>query len=125
MLVQDGRKVFVEMSVLEDKLEDVGCNNVAENVAKCVTCLKTLMTSFVKKLAKNQRNAAGYIFVVMISPQSRSHKPYALPVQCLPIKGVRDLTVCKLANNIITEMTKRHMKVAGTYIYAVISDYCM
>ena len=40
-------------------------------------------------------------------------KPYALPVQCLPYKGLSDAKVWKLANEIINEMIRRGMKVAG------------
>ena len=49
----------------------------------------------------------------MISNEERNKKPYALPIQCLPYKGLSDSKVRELANHIITEMVQRKMKVAG------------
>ena len=49
----------------------------------------------------------------MISAQDRQRKPYALPVQCIPYKGMRDTMVCELANKIISEIVKQKMYVAG------------
>ena len=49
----------------------------------------------------------------MVSPESRSHQPYALPVQCLPICGIKDKTIRYMANKIIGAMMERDMKVAG------------
>ena len=51
--------------------------------------------------------------VFMISPESRNHKPYALPVQCLPITALKDQQCRELANQIIAAMVKRNMKVVG------------
>ena len=50
----------------------------------------------------------------MISCEERRSKPYALPVQCIPYKGLDDMKIHELANNVIQEMVKRNMKVAGT-----------
>ena len=51
----------------------------------------------------------------MISTEERSKKPYALPVQCLPYKGLKDGEVREIGNKVIQEMHKRNMKVAGKY----------
>ena len=57
----------------------------------------------------------------MISCEERRTKPYAIPVQCIPYKGLGDMKVCQLANNIIREMVTRNMKIAGTITFTVIS----
>jgi len=49
----------------------------------------------------------------MISNEERDKKPYALPIQCLPYKGLSDAKVRELANKIILEMVRRGMKVVG------------
>ena len=49
----------------------------------------------------------------MISAEDRQRKPYALPVQRIPYKGMRDTMVSELANKIISEMVKQKMNVAG------------
>jgi len=52
----------------------------------------------------------------MISNEERDKKPYALPVQCIPYKGLSDSMVRQLANKIIREMNARNMKVAGNFL---------
>ena len=54
----------------------------------------------------------------MISSEERRKKPYALPGQCIPYKGLGDRTVRDLANAIIREMSKHQMKVAGEVLIA-------
>ena len=49
----------------------------------------------------------------MISLESRSKKPYALPVQCVPYKSLSDKDCRKLMDGVIIEMHKRGMKIAG------------
>ena len=53
----------------------------------------------------------------MISNEERSKRPYALPIQCIPYKGLSDAKVRDLVNKIISEMVKRKMKVAGKKVY--------
>ena len=52
----------------------------------------------------------------MISPESRSSKPYALPVQCIPYASLKDREVRDILNDVIREMVKLGMKVAGILI---------
>ena len=64
--------------------------------------------------SKHQRTAATHLFVILISTESCCSKPYALPVQCLPIAGLREARQARdLANSVITSMTERGMEVAG------------
>lgn len=92
-LIQLGRKLVVEMNVIGEWIMDPGCSIVIENIAKRLTALRDSLSSFVKSLSKHQREAATHIFVIMISSECRSRKPYALPVQCLPVKGLKDMQV--------------------------------
>ena len=67
-----------------------------------------------------------HTFVFMISPEQQDRKPYALPVQCIPYTSLKHGVCRQLVNNIIIEMTKRGMKVAGlcnkTLILTCVSD---
>ena len=83
--------------------------------------LSHIRSSLVSGVTRHQRTTATHILVFMISSEERRKKPYALPVQCLPYKGLADLTVRDLANAIICEMSKRHMKVAGEVIILEVS----
>ena len=51
--------------------------------------------------------------VLMISPEQPTSKPYALPVQCIAYKSLKDSEVRKIANKLVKEMSLRGMKVAG------------
>ena len=88
-------------------------NNNEVNVPSRLQTIRQHATAFVKGVVRHQRNAATHILVFMISPEERNKKPYALPVQCLPYKGISDAKVRMLADEIIQEMVKRNMKVAG------------
>ena len=68
-------------------------------------------------MTRHQQTAASHILVFMISTEDRRRKPYALPVQCVPYKGLSDSKVRDLANNIISEMVKRKMNVAGNAVW--------
>ena len=107
------RQLIVDISSLKDKLADLQYDTVKENTARTLKSLQKEMVDTVKKLSKHQRTAATHIFVVMVSPESRSRKPYALPVQCLPIKALRDEQVRDIANKLIALMVEREMNVAG------------
>ncbi len=74
-------------------------------------------------LYRHRRTPATHVFVMMISTEARSTKPYALPVQCLSYTG---LTVAKLRgilNKLLTTMTNKGMKVAGMHNIAY--TYCL
>ena len=112
-LLLEVRNLTTELSVIRWKCQNESCDLVKENVASALTSLSKRLEEAVKKLSKHQRTAASHIFVVLISRESRSRKPYALPVQCLPIRGLKDKQAREIANRIIAEMTERNMKVAG------------
>lgn len=59
-----------------------------------------------------KRQAATHVFVIMISPEDRRVKPYALPVQLVSYAGLNQSRVRSIINGVIAEMTKREMKVA-------------
>ena len=62
----------------------------------------------------------------MISTEERNRKPYALPVQCLPYKGLKDSEIWDIGNKVIQEMHKRGMKVAGMFcMYNACPCTCM
>ena len=67
----------------------------------------------VSGLYKYKRTAATHIFVLMISTQSRSKKPYALPVQCIPYVSMTHEHVRQILNNLISLMNERKMKISG------------
>ena len=107
------RKLTVEISTLMDKLESPHYDRVQDNFARRLNSVQEQMLDAVKRLSKHQRVAATHILVFMVSSESRSQKPYALPVQYLPICGIKDSTIRSMANKIIEVMVEKHMNVAG------------
>ena len=85
------------------------------NVSLRITNLRSELTKFEKILTHHQRTAATHCLVIMISAEERNRKPYALPIQCLPYKGLKDSEIRDIGNKVIQEMHKRGMKVAGIF----------
>ena len=81
-----------------------------ENVPRRLATIRNDLTLFVKH---HKHTTAAHLLVFMISSEERKKKPYAIPVQCLPYKGLSDANVREFANKIIHEMTRLSMKVAG------------
>ena len=109
-------QLIVDISSLKDKLADPQYDTVKENTARTLKLLRSRMAETVTKLSKHQRTAATHIFVVMVSPESRNRKPYALPVQCLPIRALRVQQVRDIVHKLIALMVERQMNVAGTCV---------
>ena len=111
-LGESGRQVYAEIKALASRMQvGEGCRE--ENLPRTLQTIRQKTITFVKGVVRHQRTAATHVLVFMISNEERNKKPYALPIQCLPYKGLSDNKVRELANRIIAEMVKRKMKVAG------------
>jgi len=64
-------------------------------------------------LSRQKRTAATHLFVVMISPEGRQRKLYALPIQCVPYTGLTEKQAWVIVNKVIQEMHDRGMQVTG------------
>ena len=94
-------------------------NNNEDNVPSRLRTIRQKAAAFVKGIVCHQRNAATHVLVYMISLEERNKKPYALLVQCLPYRGISDAKVRKLADQILQEMVKRNMKIAGKILICI------
>ena len=118
-LNSSGRNLHTEISVLTDKLKDPTFDR--KYLPHELDGIKNVAEEFIKGVTRQQRVAATHCLVIMISPEGRNRKPYAFPVQCLPYKGLKDKQVREITNKVVSEMTKRCMKVAG--MQAILSFY--
>ncbi len=66
-------------------------------------------------LSRQKRTAATHLFVVMISPEERQKKPYALPIQCIPYTGLTEKVARNIVNEVLKEMRDRGMQATGNY----------
>ena len=82
--------------------------------------VKSLLQDIVKGFYRYRRTAATHVLVIMISTETRTKKPYALPIQCLPYRGLTDSEIRVLLNSVIKEMALLGMKVAGRHTFPCI-----
>ena len=59
--------------------------------------------------------AATHVLAVLISPEARNRKPYALPVQLIPYAGMNQAQIRDVINNVISEMSLLGMAVSGKH----------
>ena len=81
-------------------------------MANQISSFREKVLSFVKAITKYRREPATHILVVLISPEKHK-KSYALAVQCIAYKSIKDSEVQQICNKVLKEMTVRGMKVAG------------
>lgn len=80
---ETGRQLRVESTVLQEKLQDNDYDIVVDNFPRQLEEFNMKLKGFFRRSIKYRRQVATHALVVMISPEQRAKKPYALPVQCL------------------------------------------
>lgn len=116
-LGKTGRDLHSEVSQLRHSMQHGQSRWREDNIPRQLKNIRDRTVAFITGLTRHQRTPATHVLVFMISNEERSKKPYALPIQCIPYKGLSDAKVRELANKIIREMVKRKMKVAGKKVY--------
>lgn len=110
-----GRNLHLEVGAVLAILEDQESDLVQINVARRIAKIRDNMPQFVKGIFRYQRTPATHILVTMISPSQRNKKPYALPVSCIPYASITEKKARQHINQVLVEMKKRNMKVAGKF----------
>ena len=116
-IMKEGRQLYVDVSSLRSTI--CAKQRSGENIPRILSNLRPRLTDFVKLATRQRRVAATHVLVIMISSEERSVKPYALPVQCIPYVGITHEKLRSIVNNLIQEMTKRNMSVAGNLWHEV------
>lgn len=109
-LNQNLQAIRVEVGALLNVLPNDDPN---VNVPMKVSSLREMLEKAIKGVTKYQRIQATHMFVIMISCELRDHKPYAIPIQCIPCKALTEKEIRRIVNSVLKEMTARSMKVAG------------
>lgn len=112
-LSDEGSQLIVELEAIRTLAEGDRETYLSSNVPRRLTKLRERLMMMQKGVYRFRRCAATHIFVIMISTEGRTKKPYALPVQCIPYASLTDKECRKLMDVVISEMKKRKMKVAG------------
>ena len=113
-LNETGRKLLVDLRSLLMKYNAPTPNDfVDEDVPNCLKSFCSDLTQFIKNVVVHQREPATHVFVFMISPEERNKKPYALPIQCIPCAGIKEVNIRQFLTKIVEQMRSRNMKIAG------------
>ena len=74
-----------------------------------------LLKYFRNVYIKRRQPAATHILVFLLSEERRNKKPYALPIQYIPYKSIRDQFIRDMNNEIKTVMVSMGMRPVGKY----------
>ena len=115
-LSDEGSQLIVELEAVRTLAGDRE-SYLSSDVPRRLTKLRECLVMMQKGVYRFRRCAASHIFVIMISTEGRTKKPYALPAQCIPYASLTDSECRKLMDGVIVEMKKRNMKVAGKLMF--------
>lgn len=87
------------------------------NIPRKMTEIRSTMCKVIKRISHFRRTPATHVFILMISCDLRDKKPYALPVQCLPYAGLKEMELRTIVSNLCKEMTSMQMKVSGIFTF--------
>ena len=85
----------------------------AHDVNEDLQEFRTSLLLYTKQLFMKKRVAATHLMVFMIADESRNRKPYALPVQVMPFKGMKDSKLRELYEELRKVMVCLGMTVVG------------
>ena len=118
-LNEKGRKLFADVTAALDLVSDPIATQRDSNLPQKLMSIRTRLHELAKGVFHFKRVPASHIFCLMISSELRDRKPHAIPVQCVPYASMREQDMRQLVNNLIEEMVKLGMNIAG------MCDTCM
>ena len=83
-VTEEIRKLHPNIDTIIEHLKVPGFNLNKNNIPRQFGNIRDALVKIVRRIFRFKRTAATYVIVVMISSELRNHKPYALPIQCLP-----------------------------------------
>ena len=89
-LNSEGREMYAELLSICDLLKNESTDVIQVNMARRLSMLQDKCLSFFRGISRHKRVAASHVLVTMISPSQRNKKPYAVPVSCIPYKGLSE-----------------------------------
>ena len=111
--VDELQRLLKDCQCIMREINEVKFATDGGNVPRQLTDLRQKMKKFVKGVMPFRRTPASHIAVYMISDEQRIKKPYAVPIQCVPYRGMNEVLGRRLVKNIISEMNRRGMNVSG------------
>ena len=115
-LNSEGRTLRTEISTAMDV-----CTTPHEqqcNPPRKLTAIRKQLVQFIKRVTRFRRKPATHMFVLMISSELRNQKPYALPVQCVPYAGLKEIDIRRLVSAVVKKMIGSGLYVSGMHLYS-------
>jgi len=112
-LNSEGRSIHRELLVCGEQCTPVSFGE--HNVARKLTLIREKLLAFNKRTVHFKRSPASHVFVFMSSSNLHDRKPYALPVQCLPYAGLKEVDIRRLITDLCRSMVSFGMNVSGIY----------
>ena len=114
-LDKEGRHLCTNLSEALDFICAQGISRREHNIPRKLASIRTHLCDFIKGVFHFKRTPATHMFVLMVSSESRSKKPYALPVQCLPYASLKESDMRCMLTTLVKEMVCLGMTVAGKW----------
>ena len=95
----DGRQLVMTLWQVHNLAERDEVAYISANAPKMIANMKKQLLVFLQGVYRFRRTPATHIFVLMISPEQRNKKPYALHVQCVPYTNLKHSTCRCLVNS--------------------------
>ena len=103
----DLQAVRVEIGALLEVMSNPTAELENVNIPIKVGAIRDKLEKTIGGVTRFKRIPATHIFV---SCELRDHKPYAIPIQCLPCKALKEGEIRQIINNVLTA---RRMDVTG------------
>ena len=111
------RGLHGDIAAALDVLSSPATSQQELNLPRMLCFIRKKRTNVITRITRFRRKPATHIFALMISTELRNQKPYALPVQCVPYAGLKEVDIRMLINKLVMEMVALGMKVAGIISY--------
>ena len=117
-LIEKAKEFQKDLDSIADELKlDVG--GVVFRLQK----LEKNLLVYYKELFTKKRNPASHLLMFMIADELRNTKPYAIPIQFIPIKSITDQQIRQLEIEIEAAMKGVRMIPVGKYILTLINEH--
>ena len=118
--IMNGQSIIQKLNVISNAIKSSSLstsaliNDVKElNIPRIRSKLRSDLLVYEKNVFKKHRKAASYM--CQCCESTRRHKPYTLPIQCIPYSGLQDRMIGQLCDRIKEEMVKVGMIPKGKY----------
>ena len=102
--------MYMELLSACDLLRNDSTDVIQTNLARRLSTLQSKCLSFFRSVSRHKRVAASHVLVTMISSSQRNKKPYALPISCIPYKGLSESKARSHINSVIEHLKERNMR---------------